>query len=340
MKSTYLKVGLLGALGGMALTLAGCGANLDGTGTTSTIEKVAIPSAQTTITDSNQNTVVSETADSVDGTMGAGGLPLSAVVEQPGAAAFSIFDFAGGRALNMASQGIGQQQALPSALVLTMPCDSGTATMTINVSDPSATTLQAGDSFTMSFSSCKDNTDGTTLNGSLTATLDSGTLEQGCGETVQGCGDVTLSMSFNDLQASGMGETVLADGGFTLTRVGAQDTVSGSDFYLYTTGRGVHLSNFTITSVKGQSSESVTVSMDLASTRLNGLVTIRTTTALVTVNGDERPSSGVLEISGANSRLTVTALDPNSVQLDLDVGADGTIDNSATVTWTDIESTP
>ena len=350
MKNTMMKGSLYGLVGGAALILAGCGASSDD-GTT-LVDKVSIPGTPTAISTSNQNTIVSETADSVDGAMAVGEIPVSAAVEGHNAPAFSIFDFASGRLLDYARQGLGQQQNIPAAISasLPVPCDSGTATMTfnvqnLNVNEPAATVLQPGDSFSANFSNCVDNTSGTTMNGGMSATLVSGTLVNGCGETAQGCGDVTLSMSFNDLQVSEMGVAGLADGGFTMAHDSTTNTntVSGSDFYIYSsTGQGVHMSNFNIASTLSGNTETTTLSMTLASTRINGSVQIQTTTPLVTANvdTDDRPSSGALEITGASSKLTVTALDTTSVQLDLDESNDGSVDRTVTVTWTTIESMP
>jgi len=139
-----------------------------------------------------------------------------------------------------------------------------------------------------------------------------------------------------------MGETVLVDGGFNLAYASATttNTVSGNDLYLYSsTGQGVHMSNFTIANTLSGNSETSTVDMTLASTRIDGSVRIQTTTPLVVsnVNTDDHPSSGTLLITGVGSTLTVTAVDATSALLELDVDNDGTLDQSATILWTDIE---
>ncbi len=194
----------------------------------------------------------------------------------------------------------------------------------------------------MRFDNCVDNMDGTTSNGSISATMVSGSLTAGCDETAT-CSDFSLAMSFNDLQITEMGETGLIDGGFNLAYASATttNTMSGNDIYIYSsTGQGAHMSNFNIVSAMSGSTETVTVSSTLASTRMNGSVQVQTTTPFVTANvdTDNYPSSGVMVITGANSTLTVTVLDATRAQLDLDADNNGTVDQTTTVLWTDIDA--
>ncbi len=346
MKSTIMKGALIGLMGGTVLILAGCAAE-ENTGTTLLIDKVNVPSTPTAISTSNQNTVVAETSDSVDGALTVGGsAPVGASLQDQAASGFSIFDFARGPLLDTVRQGLVQQQNLPAAIAVTqsVACDSGSMSLTLNLNNPISTTLQPGDSFSVRFDNCNDSQDGTTSNGSMSATVDSGTLEAGCDATGT-CSDFSLGMNFNDLQITEMGETALIDGGFTLVYASATNTntISGNDFYMYSsTGQGVHMSNFNIASTLSGSTETTTVTMTLASTRINGSVQIQTTAPLVTTNidADDYPSSGTLEITGANSKLTVTATSSSSVLLELDEDNDGTLDQSATVNWTVIESAP
>ena len=343
MRNTTMKGALAGLMGGAVLVMAGC-ATEDTPSTTLLVDKVNVPSTPAAISASNQNTVVAETADSVDGALSIGTAPLGASVQSQTASGFSLFDYARGPLLDTVSQGLVQAQNLPAALAVTqsVSCDSGSMSLTLNLSNPLSTTLQTGDSFSVSSDNCVDNQAGTTTNGSMSATMTSGSLVPGCDETAT-CTDFSLAMSFNDLQITEMGETALIDGGFNLAYASATmtNTVSGSDIYMYSsTGQGVHMSNFNIVSAMSGNTETTTVSSTLASTRMNGSVQIQTTTPLVTtdVNTDNYPSSGVLVITGANSKLTVTALSTTSAQLELDADNDGTVDQTATVLWTDIES--
>jgi len=340
MKNTLMKGSLFGLIGGMALTLAGCGAGTDDGVTL--VDKVSIPGTPAAISASNQNTVVAETSDGVDATVTTGSVsPIGVSLQDQGASRFSLFDFATGRLLEMMQQGLIQQQNLPAAITQSLPCDSGSMSLTINLSDPTGSTLKVGDSFSVSFNNCS--LDGSTTNGSMNARVVLGTLETGCGNTGT-CTDYTLSMSFNDLQIAEMGQTGLIDGGFNLAYVSATNTntISGDDLYVYSsTGQGVHMSNFNIASSLSGSTETTTVSMTLASTRINGSVQIQTTTPLVTTNvdTDDYPSSGVLRITGANSTLTVTVTSSTSVMLELDADNDGTIDQTEpNILWTDIEA--
>ncbi len=345
MKNTLMTGSLFGLIGGMALTLAGCGASTTDDGV-SLVDKVSIPSTPTAISVGNQNTVVAETSDGIDGALTTSSVsPVGVSLQDQGTPRFSLFDFATGRLLETVQQGLAQQQNLPAAITQSIPCDSGSMSLTINLADLTGSTLRAGDSFSVSFNNCKDNMSGSTANGSMSATVVSGSLETDCDMDMYGtCSDFSLGMSFNDLQITEMGVTNLVDGGFNLTytRATNTNTISGDDLYMYSgTGQGVRMSNFNIASSLSGRSETTTINMTLASTRINGSVQIRSTTPLVTTNvdTDDYPSSGVLQITGANSTLTVTALDATSVQLELDADNDGTIDyTDSPVSWTTIEA--
>lgn len=52
--------------------------------------------------------------------------------------------------------------------------------------------------------------------------------------------------------------------------------------------------------------------------------------------GEANPDGGVIEITGVNSNLTLTALPANNVRLDIDFSGDRVIDESRTVTWDQI----
>ena len=340
MNNTLMKAPLLGLIGGMTLTLIGCGAVTDDTADTSSIDKVAVPSTPTAITAANQETVVAETANGVDGATSIGSVPMGASADRT-APDFSLFDFASGPLLAGIHQGLAQQQNLPSAIAISqpIPCDSGSMLVNFDVSDPTASTLQTGDSFAVTFSNCS--MDGATSNGSMSASVTSGSLVAGC-DASGTCTDFALRMDFNDLQVTEMGETGLIDGGFTLAYDSATitTTIRGDDLYFYaSTGQGAHMSNFVIASTLSGNTETTTADMTMASTRIDGSVRIRTTTPLVTTNveTDDYPSSGVLQITGAGSTLTVTALDASSVRLELDADNDGTIDQDVTATWAEIE---
>ena len=343
MKNTLMTGSLFGPIGGMALILAGCGASTDDG--VPLVDKVSIPGTPATISTGNQNTVVAETSDGIDGVVTTSSVgPVGVSLQDQGAPRFSLFDFASGGLLETVQQGLAQQQNLPAAITQSIPCDSGSMSLTINLAGSTGSSLRAGDSFSVSFNNCKDNMSGSTVNGRMSAAVVSGSLEADCDMDMYGtCSDFSLSMSFNDLQITERGETSLVDGGFNLTyaRATNTNTISGADLYMYSsTGQGVRMSNFNIASSLSGSTETTTITMTLASTRINGSVQVQSTTPLVTTNvdTDDYPSSGVLQITGANSTLTVTVLDATSVQLELDADNDGTIDyTDSPVSWTTIE---
>ncbi len=107
MKNTTVKSTLAGLMGGAVLVMAGCAAE-DATSTTVLVDKVNVPSTPTAISASNQNTVVAETADSVDASLTVGTAPLGASLQNQSASGFSLFDFARGSLLDTVGQGLVQ----------------------------------------------------------------------------------------------------------------------------------------------------------------------------------------------------------------------------------------
>lgn len=74
----------------------------------------------------------------------------------------------------------------------------------------------------------------------------------------------------------------------------------------------------------------------LTSTELEGSVSFETLQDFV-IFGDDNPSSGQILISDANSSVLVTVLDNMSVQLEVDLDRDGTIDQTIVVSWTELD---
>ena len=73
-----------------------------------------------------------------------------------------------------------------------------------------------------------------------------------------------------------------------------------------------------------------------ASTLLEGNVTFETLQDFLVI-GDDNPSEGQLLISDSVSSVLVTVIDNISVQLEIDVDLDGTIDRTIIVTWAELD---
>jgi hypothetical protein len=76
------------------------------------------------------------------------------------------------------------------------------------------------------------------------------------------------------------------------------------------------------------------LSFDLAS-RLD--LAVKTLQPLVFAGGTD-PESGSIIVTGVNSSVTITALDGDTVRLDLSANGDGTITDSKTMTWAQLKS--
>lgn len=67
----------------------------------------------------------------------------------------------------------------------------------------------------------------------------------------------------------------------------------------------------------------------------SGSVSLKTLTPFAGT-GAEQPSAGALKITGADSSVTLTALDKGKARIDTDLGDDGSVDASIEVLWNDV----
>lgn len=229
-------------------------------------------------------------------------------------------------------------QVLPIGVVqsATENCDvSGTVSITTNTANvvQSETDISTGDYFTMSANACNDGFD--TTNGSLTFTFTDGNQFS------------DISISFSNFRIYDGIETLTVHGDIrlqlsgsliTLDSSNSTITVSGSSlFFIGSDGDAVHMTNYSISVVTSGTSFTIDSTMTVDSTMIDGRLTI-TANAITGSILEENPSSGNVEIVGNESRLTVVILSNTQVRLDLDLGNDGSVDNSETVAWTSLSN--
>jgi hypothetical protein len=322
----------------LATVLVACG----GSGSDSAFKAPTIASARVSIDATNQYQVADAADNGVGGAMTGGGSVLGVVVNGE-KHTFSAYDFAKNSLLKFAPQAASAGLSTPLGVEIsnTVNCaGGGTMTVSVNINDPDSSMLQAGDSFGLEFDNCVDTGDGTTSSGSLMFTVSSGMLDYSCAEI---CGTVTISVDFDNLRVTEMGKTDVVHGGLIMSVNGATSTLSGSSLYVMETGgEAGHLTNFTITSTTSGSMEIIDVDLTIASTDINGTVTVKTDPAdpLLQMTGSERPYDGTLIITGGTTVLSMDILGTTSVNLTLDANGDGMPDSDypLTVSWTEIDN--
>lgn len=225
---------------------------------------------------------------------------------------------------------------------LTVNCTPGGGSVKIET-DGSATTPFTY--LTLTFNNCVDN--GDTLNGSislnpLTVTKTSNVLS-----------DISATFSFN-FTVTNTSTSAEIYGGFTIAAHGIgsasrTDLFSGTSFSFKYGTKYETLTNFTFASSYDDSAPthgySDTVDYTFASDVILAGFDFHTVDPLVRNAGDERPRSGQVIISGANStklRATVVSADTNAgtmsgtLNLELDQGTGSGYGAEVTKTWTQL----
>ena len=225
---------------------------------------------------------------------------------------------------------------------------SGTVTLSVTDADNNGV-VSAGDSITLSGSSCQDST-GTT-NGSYTFAFNSLTGSFGVAPS-----SFSVTVTYNALtftSASGLFSASL-NGSLSLS-----ETFTGTNLYSDTIStpsltssatysgqtRTRTLSSYSATSTRLPDTtttagylHSYTVAGTLTSSALSSQsVTFSTPKALVTYGTDAYPTSGSFLVIGANNtQVKLTALTNTQVSQELDANGDGAFETSSTVLWNTI----
>lgn len=240
----------------------------------------------------------------------------------------------------------GTNPALAKVLVLVrdistnvVDCDTGEATVTWNDADNSFV-VSTGDTIDIVFAMCFFADTETTFDGATSLT---NMVVAGDPTNQIAPWSLALTLGFDNLSGTDSAGTVVIDGGIDLD-LSSEDNVV------------VDLSIATASLTAQQSGISATLSdyvlagtLDLnaltrvlrangtfTSTLLEGNVTFETLQDFVVI-GDDNPSAGQLLIHDSSSSVLVTVLDNISVQLEIDIDLDGTIDQTIVVTWTELD---
>jgi len=246
----------------------------------------------------------------------------------------SIVDVIGLPLITTANQGLAKALAADLFAEITA-CDTGEVTTTWNDADNNLV-ISTGDTFDILFDVCFIAEVGATLDGASSLT------------NMVVTGDpfiqivpwsLATRLGFDDLSATDSADTVIIDGNLDLVLSSDDNVVV--DFSIATnsltaqqSGISETLSAFVVTETLDLNTltQVISTSGTLTSTELEGSVTFETLEDFM-VMGDDNPSSGQLLISDSSSSVLITVLDNLSVQLDIDLDLNGTIDETIVVTW-------
>lgn len=291
------------------------------------------------ITADNQNAVASTTTDGISGTTDSGGIALG-VKSESNISSPSVFDFSSNKLINYVKQGAGNNANLVSGVtqVVNEPCDSGEISITIDITDPGSETLVAGDSASLTAKNCKSNIDGTTVNGTFSLTVVSGSIDFNC---LSSCPDVTVSVNFNNFRVTEGGTTATIHGSFTMSQseTGGTASFSGTSLYLVSGSEAVHLTDFDISSTTVGVTTSTTANFTIAGTVIDGSITVETTDPVLQDVGESHPHGGTIVVTGAGgATLTIVYVDSTQVDLTLDPDGPGGVGPNPTVrvAWADM----
>lgn len=224
-------------------------------------------------------------------------------------------------------------------------CSNG-GSMLVNANLASSSTISAGDTITLTASTCKES--GYTLNGTLGINFKS--VSGAPGESSTWGGSFGVSFTNFSVTAGTGGDTASATGDMTVnlnqTGLGAANfSVTGSSLKINTTHNGsttaLTLGNFSYggSLASGVYTYHAGYTLSGTSGKLgNGSFTVKTLTDFKqTATGF--PTQGVLMITATdNSSLTLTAIDNSNVKLDLDKNGDGVTDETVTTTWANLQT--
>ncbi len=231
-------------------------------------------------------------------------------------------------------------QGLARALVAdifaeTTACDSGEVTTTWDDADNNLA-ISTGDTFDILFDMCFDAELEATLDGASSLTNMVVTGDPFIQIVPWG---LTTTLGFDNLSVTDSVDAVIIDGSLDLVlssddNVVVDVSIATNSLTAQQSGIGETLSAYVLTQTVDLNAltEVISTSGTFTSTELGGSVTFETLEDFV-VMGDDNPSSGEMLISDSGSSVLVTVLDNISVQLEIDLDLDGTIDETLVVTW-------
>jgi hypothetical protein len=219
----------------------------------------------------------------------------------------------------------------------------GSATVTTSISNQSQ--LSAGDSISVTYTDCKNYGGTTATNGGVSITIN---------QVSQTQDSVSLEMvviyTHLTVTSTSTGAYSLVDGGLVTGLISTTDTdtwsMSGNALYMADGMAGIPanetlLTHFslTISDDTANAVSSYDFNYTVASTQLNGSVTLETIDPVMAYWSASYPYTGKIKVSSGDAGVWLTAIDSTMVHIDYDLDGDGAIDaDPAPVDeyWTDL----
>lgn len=249
-----------------------------------------------------------------------------------------ILDFIGIPAIAGTNAGLAKLLAV-DILTQIVPCDMGEATVTWDDVDNNLV-ISTGDTFDVLFSMCFFADTGTTLDGAASLT---NIIVMGDPVNQIAPWRLATTIGFDNLSGTDADGTVILVGSLDLDLSSDDNVVV--DLSMGTASLSAQQSGVTETLTDymlaatfdlNTLTEVINTNGTLTSTLLEGTVTFETLQEF-TVIGDDYPSAGQMLNSDSSSSVLVTVLDNISVQLEVDLDLDGTVDETIVVTWAELD---
>ena len=214
----------------------------------------------------------------------------------------------------------------------------GSITITYDVANPQQPSI--GDSMSFAANGCL--VEGGSMNGSMSMSVLNVDGNPFSELPVPPYG-MQLSMQANNFTVTDGVETFTLHGGMTMSEsttdgVFLTHSITGSSIQVTEGGVNAGLSNFDIEATDDNNTQAYTLDLNatVSSSELGGSVTIVTYTLFQGIDPNE-PTSGQATITGANnSRVTLTAMGGDMVQLVIDEDGDGIAEEVLNRTWNDL----
>lgn len=218
-------------------------------------------------------------------------------------------------------------------------CDTGQMTATWNDLDDNLE-ISTGDTFDIVFEMCFSAASGVTLDGAASF---SEMLITGDPFSQIAPWGLVMTLGYDNLSATDLIDTVILDGALVLDMSSADNvtinlSVTTAALTAQQSGESETLADYLLTQTLDLNAllQTINAGGTLTSTVLNGSVTFETIVDFV-VMADDNPSAGQMLIADASSSVLVTVLDNISVQLEIDIDLNGTIDETIVVTWAQLD---
>lgn len=257
-----------------------------------------------------------------------------------GSAQGGIAKVDGNLATSLKSTNSGSQVPIPAE---TVDCFvSGTETFSGEIADPITPTLTVGDFFQFEYAACDDGFDEIT-DGIVRTDIDAFS-----GDFLSDQFSMTITLTLTNFQVSlfenqslTATDVVLSNGGATLA-LDATDSpfvsinINGESLVVDSNDGSESLTNFasafTVDGNLVPAPYTTSASGTLDSTRLAGVIRYSNPETFMG-RGADYPSSGEFLVEGLGSTLLLIADDSVNVRILIDLGADGTIDETIVTTW-------